>query len=164
MKKYKISKEYYFIIIPLILISVSFGSLLIARNSIIIGIPFLVTCGCIWFLFFNSAREISISENAIEIISAFRRFVIIPSDIKSIEDHFYYHRVLYKSGSFYFANLIDNLPSLKNDLKKLSGVSHIEEKSDEGLFRPVKGVSWVERILIFSLIVAILSIVGSFIL
>jgi len=80
------------------------------------------------------------------------------SDIISIEDHYYYHRVHHINGSFYFVNLINQLPSLKNDLRNFSLNKEIEDKSEEGLFKPVKHRSWIERILICSVILAGLSI------
>lgn len=154
MIKYTLSKEYQFIIIPMILLLLTLGAYLVAKTSLLIGAPSLIVCGSVWFLFLRSAHTINVKEESVEIISLLKRIIIKPTDILSIEDHYYYHQVYHRNGAFYLVNLISQLPSLINTLKSFSQEKKIEHRYEGGLLKPNKKISWFHKILIWSLIIS----------
>ncbi len=128
MKKYSLSREYLFIIIPLILIGVTGGAILYINISILIGLPTIIVCSCLWFLFLNSSHTIIFSENSVHFKSLIKDVELRREEIISIENCFFYHRVISVKEKLYYINLIDNLPSLNQDLTRHSLNPHIVDK------------------------------------
>lgn len=120
MIKYSLSKEYRFIIIPLILLGVTSGTIFFIIDSILLGLPFIIVCSFLWFGCFISSHKISFNDNFVEFQSIFKTVKLGKKEILSIEDHYLYHKVISNKGNIIFLNLIDNLPSAKKILIEYS--------------------------------------------